>query len=199
MRYRELLESLPHPTQLGNVDAMITFLFNNIEWDGVEGESLLHQYNKSLNDDYDEDDYDEDDASQNLHNIDIESPEFKKWFKNWAEDSIWEVWGNFEHLFDAQGNAILYRVITADPNWTPERDGRHPGVYWSWDKDSAEAHWGDYSNGQVAFRMTAKINSSNIDWVTTFGMNAQPSYEEEREIRIQENAPVEILKTERLK
>jgi hypothetical protein len=185
MRYRELLESLPHPDQLTKMDAVVDFAFRDIDWGGGGGATIMALYA----DDTDIDDENENDVS--------DTPEFKEWFDGWAEDRAWDIWGDFSHLFDAQGNATLYRVITAPPDWTP--GNRHPGIYWSWDKDAAEAHWGNFNNGHVKFRLAAKINSSVVDWVITLGMNIQPDYTDEKEIRIQENAPVEILKIERLK
>lgn len=178
-----LAESLPNPDNLADLDSIVSYTFSDIDWGGGSGEGIMQEYAEDFELSDDE-----------LNDIDISSPQFKEWFSNWVEERVWDAWGNFSHLFDEQGNAILYRVITADPTWKP--GDRHPGIYWSWDQDAAEAHWGSFGNGHVKFRMTARINSSVVDWTTTLAQNIQPDYEDEKEIRIKENAAVEILKTE---
>jgi hypothetical protein len=91
-----------------------------------------------------------------------------------------------------KGDSIrCWRVITAPDDWNPE--AQHPGMYWSWDKSAAAAHWGDYKGGHREWLIEADIPVDSVDWVMTFVMNANPEYEEEKEIRIFENAPVNII------
>lgn len=190
-----LAESLPTPDALTEIDVIAYAAYQNIDWSGGGGEYVKTEYeneNGVVSDDDDDDDFFSDSKSE----VDETSPDFMSWFKGWVEDRAWNAWGNFSHLFDAEGNAILYRVITAPANWQPGE--RHPGIYWSWDVNAAQAHWGTFSTGDATWRMTAKINMRDIDWVATLVMNIDPSFEDEKEIRINEAAPVELLKVERL-
>lgn len=117
---------------------------------------------------------------------------FKKWCEDRLSRAFWNIWGLFKN--DA---LPVYRVITAPENWEPD-ELRHPGKYWSWSKDAAQAHWGNYDDGAVDWRMSALINFSQINWPVTLYHNADPSYEEEREIQLKDDAPVEVLSFERI-
>lgn len=68
------------------------------------------------------------------------------------------------------------------------------GIYWSWDKDAAESHWG-YGKG-VEIQLKALVNINDIDYDLTIVANVHPSYTEEREINIKPNSKVEILGVE---
>lgn len=115
--------------------------------------------------------------------------------QDWCENRVAEVYYEISYL--ARNGAIpAWRVITAPPTWTPE--GRHPGIYWAWDQDAAEAHWGDGNQDNVTWEMTANLPVSIIDWVTTLVMNANPSYEQECEIRVNKDAPIEVISCRRL-
>lgn len=185
MKMREILdilkESLLTPDLLVDMDEIVERVEQSIGSDFFQ-EYVVHQYAR------------ENDLEGNA--VDTQGTEFKSWVKNWIEDRVWDVWGNLSHLFDAKSDAILYRVITAPEDWRP--DSRHPGIYWSWDKNAAEAHWGEFANGHVTWRMTAAVNMRDVDWPTTFAMNADPSYESEREIRLKDNAPVRMINVEKL-
>lgn len=111
----------------------------------------------------------------------------------WCENRVEEVYYDLEYL--ARGGFIpAWRVITAPKDWTPE--ARHPGIYWSWEKDAASAHWGEgqdqAGNAYTTWEMHADIPVTDIDWLITIIMNADPSYEEEKEIRLKNNAAVKI-------
>lgn len=189
-----IAEDLPTPDKLVDEKEIINRVFNEIEWDGFAGEQLLDQYCRESGIERDEDESGLSGGAP--FEVSPDTEDFRGWFKGWATDLIWDAWGNFSHLFDSQGNATLYRVITAPANWTP--GDRHPGIYWSWDKDAADAHWGDFSDGQVKWRMTGIINMRDVDWESTISMNILPDYKDEREIRIKEGSPVKLVKVERI-
>jgi hypothetical protein len=128
------------------------------------------------------DPYDEDD--------DENGAEFDTYVKKWSESQLHEVLWQLSNLFT--GDTLrVYRVITAPPTWKP--DSRHPGIYWSWDQNAAEAHWGDFSDGNVKWEMEADVSYNQIDWPKTLIQNALADYESEREIRLKENTPVNLI------
>lgn len=179
-----LNEELPMPVNLASMSEIVEFVFDNTDWSGGSGDQLMDEFRHE----------------HKLHpyddEVDVKSPEFIEWMKGWVEDHVWDAWGNFQHLFDGEGNATLYRVIMAPHDWKP--DAQHPGIYWSWDESAAEAHWGDFKRGNVKWLMTAKVNTKAVDWTATLAMNVQPDYAREKEIRIKENAPVELINVERI-
>jgi hypothetical protein len=120
--------------------------------------------------------------------------DFQNLLRDWCEDKLHEVAFNLGRRVK-DGKIQAWREITAGENWTPV--GRHPGIYWSWDKHAAEAHWGGHDHeghGPVTWVMEALIPTTSIDWPTTLSQNANPDYEEEREIRILSSAPVEMIR-----
>ena len=66
------------------------------------------------------------------------------------------------------------------------------GVYWTWDENAAEAHWGQGSGRYVKF--AAEINADIVDWDTSIMCNLDPSLgEEEKELRLFDGASFELL------
>lgn len=112
----------------------------------------------------------------------------------WCRERVSDAFSEIDHRIRG-GTIRCWRVITAPKDWVPSG---HPGVYWSWDRDAAEAHWGNYSDGYVPWEITADIPSSSIDMTMSLVMNAHPDYEDEREVRIFKDAPVKIVSTRRL-
>lgn len=118
-------------------------------------------------------------------------PEFRRWLAEQVNDMVGEAAWEIESR--VQGDHLIgYRVITAPKTF--HYDGsRHPGIYWSWDEGAAEAHWGNFSSGMVEWKFTAKLPVSSIDWKQTLYMSASPMYETEKEVRLFDNAPIEVL------
>lgn len=144
-------------------------------------------YNSFLDQYKDYNEYDEDIDDRVLAN----SVEFIDWLTKELMDKIQDAYYNIN--YHIKGDHIIgYRMITAPQDWKPDNT-KHPGIYWSWDEHAAEAHWGNYNPDYTEWLITAKIPLSSIDWPITLAQNASPNYEDEKEIRIFENAPIEIL------
>lgn len=120
----------------------------------------------------------------------FDEQEVLEWCENRVADAAWEIESRIN-----SGVIRCWRVITAPADWRPEG---HPGVYWSWDQHAAEAHWGHFNGDHVQWEITADIPEGGIDKVMSLVMNAHPDYEEEREVRIFKDAPVEIVGVRRL-
>lgn len=152
-------------------------LISQIDWSGGGGETVLAMMG-----------YD----PYNSEEVDHKSAEFQQQLLTWAADRINDVLWEIENQFE--GDTItVYRMITAPPNWQPDPN-MHPGQYWSWDEDAADAHWGDFSQGNVKWLMMADVQFDQIDWVQTLAVNGMPDQEDEREITLLPNVPVKILK-----
>lgn len=64
------------------------------------------------------------------------------------------------------------------------------GIYWSWDENSAECHWG---TGGPSVTLHGVINKSNVDWEGTLYANMFPSLgDEEKEVRLIEGTQFEL-------
>lgn len=111
--------------------------------------------------------------------------------QDWCETAVQDAFGKIDWLFKG-GKITVWREITAPANWTPESG--HPGIYWSWDEDAAEAHWGTHKDGEVKWLMMAEVTPAMIDWPATLCQNANPDYEDEKEIRLLPNVPVKVSK-----
>lgn len=123
--------------------------------------------------------------------MDIESVEFQKFFIGWVGDQIDDAVFQIEkHFVGTEIN--LFRAISALRDWKPDPD-RHPGIYWSWDYDAAEPHWGVFTKSYITWILETKVSYNAIDWVATLGQNALPEYKNEKEIRLKEGTPVKLI------
>jgi len=145
--------------------------------------------NYKMENDYD-DIYDEDD------NEEIEkSKDFENWLKYELEMKYDEVSDRITDLIE-NNELILYRKMTVDNDWIEKLNNnqvKRLGTYWSYEEDAAEAHWG-YTNSKDELLLVGKININYIDWAQTFSANLYLSTgEEEKEITLFKNTPIEIL------
>jgi hypothetical protein len=178
-----------------NVDraALVKAIYNDMDWSGGAGEGCLHDFeqdHRTYDDDENEVQDDEEYGEKHLKH-DVTTPEFMEWFAGWVENN----YSGAEYDITDQiknGHITLWRCITAPENWTPE--GRHPGIYWSYIKEAAAAHWGSFEPGHVEWVMQATVPVEAIDWEATLRMAGQPDYEEEKEVRLEEGFPVTVEK-----
>jgi hypothetical protein len=176
-----------------NVDraALVKAVYDDMDWSGGAGEGCLAAYEYE-NKNYDEDDNEDEDEFGEKHlKHDVTSPEFMEWFAGWIEENYsgpeYDITDRVQN-----GHITLWRCITAPADWTPE--GRHPGIYWSYIQEAASAHWGSFGGDQVEWIMQATVPVGAIDWEATLRMAAQPDYEDEKEVRLEEGFPVVVEK-----
>jgi hypothetical protein len=117
-------------------------------------------------------------------------------FFNFIKSDLTSYYENFmDNIYDIISNNTLkiYRSITVDDDWLDNFiiDNRNIGIYWSFDENAAEPHWGEYGKNEVIFE--ALINENEIDWKTTIELNVNPTYSDEKEIRLFENTELNII------
>lgn len=162
------------------IERAIANLYHNIDWSGGDGEIVV---NELAHYGYEDEEFDRND------------PAFRNAFHRWAYHRIDDAYGDID--YHITGDTIeVWREITAPRNWTPAN--RHPGVYWSYDKDAAEAHHGSFGSGHVKWLIEAIINVRDIDWVATLAANANPSLGSEKEITLAGERPVHIVRYDRV-
>jgi GNAT superfamily N-acetyltransferase len=81
----------------------------------------------------------------------------------------------------------VYRVLTLQDIKDIKTKGI--GVYWSWDEDAAEAHWGHFGQGFQNYTLKAQVQEKDVDWTGTMWANLDPDLgEDEKEIRLKSGA-----------
>ena len=115
---------------------------------------------------------------------------FKQALKEYCSDEAEWKYEELMRLF--HGTELpIWRMITAPKDWQPAPDV-HPGIYWSWDENAAEAHWGEFGNGDVEWLLHAEASYNDIDWVETIVKNCHSSYQAEKEITLL-GKPIKLL------
>lgn len=127
-----------------------------------------------------------------------ESEDFKLWLDYEVEIRLKESLEKLNRQIDSDGNIKIWREMIVADDWFEQlqTSGKRLGEYWSWDKSSAEAHWGYNTEKNNKVLIQSVINEKYIDWETTILINADPSFEEENEIRLFKNTPIKIEKLE---
>ncbi len=123
---------------------------------------------------------------------DTEIPDEDALVAAWCEEKVAQEYRNLQWMFQQNGGKLkVWREITAPEDW--KIDSRHPGIFWSWDKAAAEAHWGDFGNNHVRWLIEAIVAVNDVDWPHTIVQNANPDYSDECEIRLIPNRPINII------
>ena len=127
---------------------------------------------------------------------DHDEAHYQEWLPDYLEgkvsDTIGYIWNNFT---EENGEIIIYREITAPADWV-EQGGlttRGLGVYWSWDEHAAEAHWGNFSEGQVKYLLQGSVSYNEVNWVSTITKNAHSQSEDEKEVELKEGSTIRLL------
>jgi diguanylate cyclase (GGDEF)-like protein len=84
--------------------------------------------------------------------------------------------------------------ITKNKIESTKKDYSGIGIYWSWDRDAAEPHWG-YDQG-AEILLIGKITEDSINVERTLLQNMNMSEYEEKEITLLDNAKVKIIGVE---
>jgi hypothetical protein len=124
----------------------------------------------------------------------IETPEFVEYVQSELESKFEEVKYDIGYI-TKNGWITIYREMTVDPRWLNNlKRNKRLGIYWSWDKHAAEAHWGSFGKGHRSILLVSQVKEIHVDWVDTFKLNIHPSLgEEEKEIRLFKNTPIKLL------
>jgi hypothetical protein len=109
--------------------------------------------------------------------------------ESFSENGLVEVWRSvvYSKKIDQTGEGFddIYSAIV---------DGfGGVGIFWSWDEDAAEAHWG-YSNdpGKKELVLHGMLRTQDIDWVETLYLNMY-GLRDEKEVRTAQKARVMLL------
>lgn len=122
------------------------------------------------------------------------SEDFKEWLKFELEFRFDEL----KDLFGSLGNKFpIYREMSVSSDYLQKmKEGKvkRIGRYWTYNKESAEAHWG-HNNDQLESKILFEsiIHNEHVDWIETFRLNLEhESMNEEKEIRLFKNTKLTL-------
>jgi len=184
MRLLQLFESLEE-----YANQAVKLALQNLDWSGGDAEWLWQDYYASTGDERSEDELSGKWGSP-------EDPQALQWFENIFAERVYDKEDDIKTLADWDGNEIIiYREITASEDWLSSAEiiTAALGVFWSWDKNAAEAHWGSFGSGHVHWLIVSKVPKGRVDWPSTLAKNASFSAEDEKEIEVMEGTPLPLL------
>jgi hypothetical protein len=174
----------PNIEDMSPDDILTDLVIKELLHDDALVETMLYDYSTEENIPYDE-----------LKDEEFEyTAEFLEYFKyniNWMVEETIDMF-LYEIIFD-NSTIDIFRTITVNDDYINHLDkqGSHLGVYWSWDESASEAHWADPTKNSTAL-IKSNVAISYIDWSTTILANMNPTYQEEKEIRLFKNIPLKI-------
>ena len=120
-------------------------------------------------------------------------------FKNWVQFELETRMDSFKEIISdlSEDNSIdVYRAMTVDDDYLEKlKYGQvnRLGIYWTYEEDKAEAHWGYNQEKTNEIILQIAIKEEYIDWVDTFRLNLEHEFmNDESEIRLFKNTPIQI-------
>ena len=185
---------------------------NLISYDNYEGlnESLLSSVNIdkiadpvrikdiSYQDEFLKDLYKEENYLQDLDDDEIDEEDFLNWLQYDIKFRVEELINFYKREVIKNGRVKIWRRLTVKESWLDHlaKEGKHLGVYWSWDPDAADTHWGDFSKKSTAL-IEAEVPENGVDWEETLVANIQPMIgDDEKEIQLYRGVPLKIVSIE---
>jgi hypothetical protein len=129
---------------------------------------------------------------------DIDRDDFLAWVEEDLKFKVDELIRFYKSEVIKNGRVSIWRKITVSDDWMDHfiKEGKHLGIYWTWDPDAAETHWGDYSKKSTAL-IEATVPENGVDWEKTLRINVEPLIgDDEREITLSKGVPLQIVSVE---
>jgi len=93
---------------------------------------------------------------------------------------------------EEEGRVSIWRSLTVPADFLDNGIRDRPlGIYWSFNEDAAESHWGNFSDDRLEIVLHAVADINDIDWQTSLELNAHS--EEEKELRLKPTAIVHVI------
>ena len=158
--------------------------------DRIKDISYQDEFLKSL--------YKEENYLQDLEDDEIDEEDFLNWLQYDIKFKLEDLVDFYRREVIKNGRVTVWRKITVKESWMDHlaKEGKHLGVYWSWDPDAADTHWGDYSKPSKAL-IEAEVPENGVDWEGTLINNIEPfTGDDEKEIKLFKGVPLKILSVE---
>jgi hypothetical protein len=148
--------------------------------DSYNRESLIYQYmgEESISDENE-----------------IDDAEFNNWVKYELDYLASEFITKVNKDLIKNGKIKIWRAMSVNKEWESrlQTEAKHLGIYWSWDQEGAEPHWGYNTELPFTTIMEAEVDETSVDWYPTIRLNTEPISFEEKEIRLVKGAKIKII------
>jgi hypothetical protein len=166
-----------------NLDSILTPSF-------VKGMAAKDEYFMDL--------YKHEEQLTDVDDEDIDQEDFLNWLEYDLRYKLEELIRLYRNELIQNGKVTVWRAMTVTSSWLDhlEREGKHLGIYWTWDPDAADTHWGDYSKTSKVL-IEAEVPENGVDWEKTLITNVEPfTGDDEKEITLIKGVPLRILSIE---
>ena len=166
-----------------NLDSILTPSF-------VKGMAAKDEYFMDL--------YKHEEQLTDVDDEDIDQEDFLNWLEYELRYKLEELIRLYRNELIQNGKVTVWRAMTVTSSWLDhlEREGKHLGIYWTWDPDAADTHWGDYSKPSKVL-IEAEVPENGVDWEKTLITNVEPfTGDDEKEITLIKGVPLRILSIE---
>ena len=152
---------------------------NRVLLNSYNKELLVHQYMHEENIDNEED---------------VDYSDFLEWVKYELKYIAENFIENLNKNIIKNGKIRVWRAMKVKNDWESKlpNEAKHLGIYWTWDKDCAETHWGYNQDLPFTAVMEAEIDEKLVDWYPTIRLNTEPISYEEKEIRLVKGSPIKM-------
>lgn len=118
---------------------------------------------------------------------------FENFISGYADELVSTAAAEIECNIEVSQDGIrIWRSIMVEDDWLQNGiRSRGLGVCWSFERDAAECHYGDFSEGMREVRLEALVDPGDVDWHATIRLNS--TLEEERELRLRDDAFVHVV------
>lgn len=120
-------------------------------------------------------------------------------FLNWLEEDLKYKYDDFMRLFknlkNPDNSVTIYRIMKVKESWKKKllkNEQINLGIYWSYEEDAAEAHWGHNISDTIEVFIEARVDFDKINWYQTMFANLQPSTGDEKEIRLPKDVVLNV-------
>lgn len=119
--------------------------------------------------------------------------DYREFVADHARDRVEEALSDLCWYVEAEeGRVSAWRALVVSLDFLETGLWERPiGRYWSYAKDAAEAHWGNFEEGRHEILLYGVARLEDIDWQTSVVMNAHSN--EEKELRLKETASIRLL------
>jgi len=179
LKYSEFLNEASIAT-IGLDDVINKKFLSIVLSDSYDRESLVYQY-------------------MHEEGISDESEIDEKEFSDWAKYELDYLASEFITKVNTDliknGKIKIWRAMSVNKEWESrlQTEAKHLGIYWSWDQEGAEPHWGYNTELPFTTIMEAEVDETSVDWYPTIRLNTEPVSFEEKEIRLVKGSKINII------
>lgn len=130
-----------------------------------------------------------------VNDEDIDEEEFSDWVKYELDYLANEFVDKTNNELIKSGRIKIWRAMSVNQEWESRlpSEAKHLGIYWSWDPEGAEPHWGHNTDLPFTTIMEAEVDETSVDWYPTIRLNIEPISFEEKEIRLVKGSKINII------